>query len=89
MLHLHLIFNTINKYYWGYSADPWRRLEHHYTNTKDKFSSRESDWELKAIFEVADESTSVRLERFIKKQKSRILIEKLCWQDFNPDIFLA
>ena len=53
-----------------YSADPWRRIGQHNTNTKDKYSGRVSDWELKAVFEVADESTAVRLERFIKKRKS-------------------
>ena len=73
----------------GYSADPWLRIEQHNTNKKDKYSGRASDWELKAVFEVANESTAVRLERFIKKQKSRILIEKLCRQDFIPDGKLA
>ena len=88
--YIYILFsNTINKYYVGYSSNPWRRIAQHNTNTHDKFSGRTSDWELKAVFEVEDVSTAVRLERFIKKQKSRVLIEKLCQHDFIPDGNLA
>ena len=87
---IYIIFSaSIDKYYVGYSTNPWIRIEQHNTNTKDKFTGRTSDWELKAVFEVMNKSVAVRLERFIKKQKSRALIERLCQFDFLPDGILA
>ena len=70
---IYIIFSaSIDKYYVGYSTNPWIRIEQHNTNTKDKFTGRTSDWELKAVFEVMNESVAVRLERFIK-YRNRVL----------------
>ncbi len=81
--HIYIIYSeTLDKYYVGYSQNPWNRLDQHNSNSKDKYTGRSQDWELKAVFEVGLESVAVRLERFIKKQKSRVLIEKLCNEDF-------
>ncbi len=45
---------------------------------------------LKAIFACAEnEGEVIKLERFIKKQKSRIMIEKLIDPSFNPEGVLA
>ena len=37
---------------------------------------------MKSVFEVENESVAIKIERFIKKQKSRNLIERLCQEDF-------
>ena len=48
------------------------------------------DWTLEAVFEVSEvEANAIYLERFIKKQKSRKLIEKLCDPNFKPTQKLA
>ncbi|MEN9401018.1 MAG: hypothetical protein RL632_2121 [Bacteroidota bacterium] len=79
----------MDKYYVGYSKDPWLRLIQHNANSKEKYTGRAKDWVLAAIFNVKDELIAVRLERFIKKQKSRALIVKLCQEEFIPEGELA
>lgn len=89
--YIYILYSvSIDRYYVGYSSDPWIRLEQHLNNTKDKYTGQTKDWELKAIFKVSDdESEAIRIERFIKKQKSRKLIEQLCYPDFIPSAYLA
>ena len=77
-----LYSNLIDRYYIGYSSDPWNRLIQHNSNTKDKYTGRATDCELKSTFVVASETVAIQLERFIKKQKSRNLIERMCKPDF-------
>jgi putative endonuclease len=82
---IYIIYSTtIDTYYVGYSQNPWVRLKQHNTNSKDKYTGRTSDWELAAVFSVQDEITAIRLERYIKKQKSRRLLSQLCQVDFIP-----
>ena len=79
-----------NKYYVGYSADPWRRLEEHNTKPFNTYTSKYRPWEIKAIFGCGkDEREAIRLERLIKKQKSRKLIEQRSDPSFVPDKVLA
>jgi len=73
---------SIDRYYVGYSANPWNRLNQHNSNTKDKYTGRATDWILKSTFEVENESVAIHLERFIKKQKSRNLIIRMCNPEF-------
>ena len=81
--YLYIIYSRlIDRYYIGYSSNPWKRLIQHKTNTKDKYTGRSKDWELKSIFQLEDEKVAIQLERFIKKQKSRKLIERMCQPDF-------
>jgi len=81
---------SIDRYYVGYSSSPWTRLEQHLTNSTDKYTGKVKDWKLQAVFEVSEiESEAIQMERFIKKQKSRKLIEQLCNEDFIPTGYLA
>jgi putative endonuclease len=69
---------TSDKYYIGYSSDPFRRLQEHNNTPLTTYTSKHRPWYLKAIYNCGDnESAAIQIERFIKKQKSRILIEKL------------
>jgi len=66
-------------YYVGYTKDPKRRLIEHNTNPHNTFTSKYRPWVIKALFECGTiESQAIIIERFIKKQKSRKLIELLC-----------
>ena len=86
-----IIYSGIaDKFYIGYSNNPWKRLKEHNQNSSDKFTGKYKDWNLFAVFQVSDiEVESIRLERFIKKQKSRNLILKLIDPDFIPNGILA
>jgi len=44
--------NSADKYYVGHSSNPFKRLEEHNNNEKDKFTGKFKPWELKAIFQV-------------------------------------
>ncbi len=74
-----------DKYYVGYSSDPWRRLEEHNTKLFNTYTSKFRLWTLSAVFSCGDqENEAIRMERFIKKQKSRKIIEQL----INPGTLL-
>ena len=80
-----------DKYYVGYTTDYLQRAKDH--NSQEFFStytSKHRPWVLVAVFMVGtDESIAVRMERYIKRQKSRRLIEMLIDTDFVPEGELA
>ena len=82
---------SADKYYVGYTTDYLKRLNDH--NTQDFFNtytSRFRPWVLVAVFEAGmNEAQAVVLERFIKRQKSRRLIEQLVDPEFIPTGILA
>ena len=66
------------------------RLVSHNQLGENTFTSKHRPWELVALFSVeGTESFVMRLEKFIKKQKSRSLIEKLIDPAFIPNGNLA
>ena len=91
MFYLYILHSSVyDKFYIGHSSDPWIRLAHHNTDDKDTFTSKYRLWVLAAVFEVGKtRSEALRIERFIKKQKSRKLIEQLIAPDFIPQSSLA
>ena len=85
-----LYSNSIDRFYVGYSSNPWLRLEQHLSNSTDKYTGKAKDWTLKAVFEVSKSAgDAMKIERFIKKQKSRKLILQLCDPEFIPTGVLA
>ena len=83
--YIYILYSaSADKYYVGYTTDYFKRLEDH--NNQEFFStytSKHRPWILVAVFLVGtDESTAMRMERFIKKQKNRRLIEKLVDPEF-------
>ncbi len=88
---IYILFSeSADKYYVGYSQDPWVRLDQHNNSQKSTFTSKHRPWKLTAIFHVgSNEKEAIILERFIKKQKSRKLIEKLIDPEFIPTAKLA
>ena len=66
------------------------RLEQHLSNSTDKYTGKAKDWILKTVFEVSNSAgDAMKIERFIKKQKSRKLILQLCDTEFIPTGTLA
>ena len=82
---------SADKYYVGYTSDYLKRLEdHNHQEFFNTYTSKFRPWVIAAVFQVGDdESVAVKLERFIKKQKNRRLIEQLVNPDFIPTGALA
>ena len=79
-----------DSYYIGHSEDPHRRLFQHNTGKFHKSTSSGRPWIVKAIFQISgDRGEAMKIESFIKKQKSKILIEKLLDPRFVPSGSLA
>ena len=91
LFYLYILSNTeADKYYVGQSSDPWKRLEWHNTNPGEKYTGKYNSWKLMAVFSISEErGVAVKIERFIKRQKSRKLIEKLINPNFEPTGVLA
>ena len=81
---------SANKFYVGYSRNPWKRLIEHNTAPHVTYTSKFRPWQLKAVFLAGeDEGEAIKMERFIKKQKSRMVIEKLVHPNYKPEEKLA
>jgi len=92
MYYLYILFSEQNDlYYVGYTSNFQQRLIQH--NTQEFFNtytSKYRPWQLAAVFECGlQEKDAIMLERFIKKQKSRKLIELLVNPEFTPVNALA
>ncbi len=91
MFYVYILYSpTADKFYVGYSSDPWRRLAEHNTKPFNTFTSKYRPWILKTVFECNEiESKAMQIEKFIKQQKSRKLIEQLIDPAFLPNGILA
>lgn len=79
MYYIYILYAAnANKYYVGYTNDYLRRLDEHNTSDRLTFTSKHRPWRLEAVFACGDdEGNAVKLERFIKQQKSRKLLERM------------
>ena len=86
MFYIYILYSaTSDIYYVGHNNNPWERLIQHNTKESDTFSSKHQPWNLVCVFECGStRSEALKLERFIKKQKSRTVIEKLIEPTFIP-----
>jgi putative endonuclease len=84
MYYVYILYSELaDKYYVGHSLDPWARLVQHLSNSGDKYTGSYKDWKLVSVFEVSpNKGEADKIEKFIKKQKSRKLIERLLQDDF-------
>ena len=66
------------KYYVGHTNNIERRVYEHNNPISNKYTSSSIPWELKISFSVSnDRGEAMKIEKYIKKQKSKIFIEKL------------
>ena len=90
MFYIYILYSKKNeKFYIGYSQNVFKRLrEHNNPKTKSKFTAKYLPWNLVCDFAVSDSrSDAVKVERFIKKQKSKQFIQKLIKQKENQKYF--
>jgi putative endonuclease len=79
MYYLYILYSASSDiYYVGISDSPFIRLQVHNTSKRKTFTSKHRPWTLKALFQIAEElGTARKTEYFVKKNKSRKLIEWL------------
>lgn len=79
MYYIYILYSeTHDRYYVGYTSDVFRRLEEHNTNSRMTYTHKFGPWKLKTYFEVGENrAAAMKIEKYIKKQKSRKLIERL------------
>jgi putative endonuclease len=77
--YIYILYSTSsNIYYVGYTHDFEQRFIQHNTSDQNTFTSKHRPWQLKAVYYAGTiEAEAMKIEKFIKKQKSRKLIEKL------------
>lgn len=79
MYYIYILYSEISdKYYVGYTDNVHQRLAAHNTSERTTYTSKHRPWELMAVYECgAGRGEALKIERFIKRQKNRKLIEKL------------
>ena len=79
MYFVYIIYSDkLNRYYVGTTDDVERRLsEHNHDFYKNSFTSKGIPWDLKLSYKTPSSQKAYDLERFIKKMKSRVFIEKI------------
>ena len=72
-----LYSESADKYYIGQTPDLETRLLFHNQLSANSFTSRYRPWALKLTIEVPDASAAHRIERYIKKRKSKKYLQRL------------
>ena len=91
MYYIYIIYSeSSNLYYIGHTDDFQRRLLEHNESDHNTFTSKHRPWKLRGVFECGEQrSKAMALEKFIKNQKNRKLLEQLCNKEFIPNGKLA
>lgn len=72
MFYVYILFSaTHDKYYIGQTADLDTRLSYHNEHNDKGFTARYRPWVVAWSLGIADRHTALRIERYIKRQKSR------------------
>lgn len=76
MFYLYILHSaTSDKFYVGYTENVDRRIIEHNNGERTTYTSKHRPWVLVAVFYCGEiEGEAIKLERFVKKQKSRKLI---------------
>jgi len=79
MYYIYILYSEkSDKYYVGHTDDVYQRLESHNNSERTTYTSKHRPWKLMAVFESGSvRGEALKIERFIKRQKNRKLIERL------------
>ena len=84
-----LYSRTSDKYYVGQTRDVEKRIQQHNDPENTSFTSKSSPWVLVRSFKTGtDRGVALKVEKFIKRQKSRVFIKKIIADPFQFD-FIA
>ncbi|MEM6805174.1 MAG: GIY-YIG nuclease family protein [Bacteroidota bacterium] len=91
MFHIYILYSSkSDRYYVGHTHDVISRLDDHNHGNRPgqskKYTFKHRPWMLKASFEIStNRSEALKVERFIKRQKSRAFIERLIESQYNQE----
>jgi len=79
MFYIYILYSPdFDKYYIGHTDDPERRLDEHNSSTRMTYTHKFRPWKLVKYFQVnKTRGDALKIERFIKKMKSRAYIIRL------------
>lgn len=79
MYYIYILYSqSSDRYYVGYTHNYQQRLHQHNNSERTTYTSKHRPWMLAAVYECSEsEGETVRIERWIKRQKKRSLIEAL------------
>ncbi|BAX79869.1 GIY-YIG nuclease family protein [Labilibaculum antarcticum] len=79
MFFIYILYSpSSDKYYIGYTEDVSKRIFMHNNPIRSSYTSKHRPWILKRAFKVSDKKTlTLKVERKIKKMKSRKYLEQL------------
>jgi len=77
--YVYILFSKgANKYYIGQSKNVEERLSLHNNSDYQSYTSKFAPWEIKLIMDVGENrGIAMRIEKYLKRQKSRKFIERL------------
>ena len=90
MFYVYILYSqSVDKFYIGQTPDVQKRLwEHNNPVEKSKFTAKFIPWEIVLFFPVSDaRADAMKIEKFIKSQKSKKFILKLIEKKNNSDFF--
>jgi putative endonuclease len=77
MHYLYILYSRqLDQYYSGHCYDADQRLEKH-NSGKSRATHRGVPWELKRVIEFPTKRKAIQVENWIKRMKSRKVIEKI------------
>ena len=79
MYYIYILYSvTADRYYVGHTDNVERRLNEHNASDRLTFTAKHRPWKLYAVFECSIvRNEALKMERFIKRQKSRRLIQRM------------
>ena len=90
MFFIYILYSQkADKFYVGYSPDVFKRLrEHNNPISNSKFTAKYLPWNLVCFFPVSDSrGDALKVEKFIKNQKSKEFIKRLILENNNQQYF--
>jgi putative endonuclease len=88
MFYIYILYSQLfDKYYVGHTDDPVRRLNEHNEVAENSYTSRYRPWVLLACYKVGEgRGLAMKIEKHIKKQKSKKYIIELAKRDNIDDL---
>jgi putative endonuclease len=89
VFYIYILYSErTDRYYVGHTNDPERRLAEHNFSDEVKFTSKYRPWTMLLSFKVSElRWEAMKMEKFIKRQKSRLFLKRLIDAKDNPSFF--
>lgn len=82
-----LYLPKIDKYYIGYSQTPENSLEFHNSPLNKIWSKRGQPWELKTTLLFESKTEALKIEKRIKRLKSRLVIKYIIINGWKDEVY--